>query len=133
MTQLMLSLLNQKKLGDIKIKNNKFLIKGSKNRNTINETEEVNIKAKYLHYARKVGTKDKLKVLVETFDNVFDRQIQAQAASGYKGNVFNKWQQLTYYSAIKDASGIPFTLLKTASSTIILPFSVLFTGFHPKN
>ena len=31
-------------------------------------------KAKYLHYARKVGTKDKLKVLVETFDNVFDRQ-----------------------------------------------------------
>ena len=60
-------------------------------------------KAKYLHYARKVGTKDKLKVLVETFDNVFDKQIQAQAASGYKGNVFNKWQQLTYYSAIKDA------------------------------
>ena len=60
-------------------------------------------KAKYLHYARKVGTKDKLKVLVETFDNVFDRQIQAQAASGYKGNVFNKWQRLTYYNAVKDA------------------------------
>ena len=60
-------------------------------------------KAKYLHYARKVGTKDKLKVLVETFDNVFDKQLQAQAASGYKGNVFNKWQRLTYYNAVKDA------------------------------